>query len=364
MFKKLLLLGILVCVTKNSYTQKYWGFGPFVTMQGLFKVFQDGVVRQLEHLAPLEVQVGDNLIGFISNNRDLKVYDGKKMTTLSLLVSSFKISDNLVALQNGPILSAWSNGQGAWLTNFGRRYEISDSLLVYEDTQMNAVRVWYNNTIYDLYTVIGDIYLPKYIGDNLLAFEVIGGTHYIFHSGKLHQIDTYRQHVEFSCGRDIAAFNDPLTRTFAIYEKGEFFDLEEMHALKFKAGISCVTYIDQNQNMWYYRGGNKTMLSNYAPEYWDATDHSVVWGEGQQFFVWDGIRKVVAAYYKPERWIIKNGIVAFKNQLGGVDCVIDGIVVNVTNEQVLNFFVSGETIVLELVNKNFMAYSGGRKIRS
>lgn len=364
MNKKAILFLVFAFVTQQSSAQKFWGFGPFVTMQGIFKIFQDGIVRQLEHLAPLEVQVGDNLVGFISNNRDLRVYDGKKVTTLAGLVSNFKVSDNFIALQNGPILSVWNNGKGQWLTNFGRRYVVTDSLMVFEDTQMNSVKIWYNNTVKDLYTVIGDIYLPKYIGDNILAFEVIGGTHYIFHSGNLYEIDTYRQAVEFSCGRDIAAFNDPLSRTFAIYEKGEFFDLESMHVVKFKAGISCVTYIDQNQNMWYYRGGNKTMLSNYSPDYWDANDHCVVWGEGEQFFVWDGLNKVVAAYYRPERWIIKNGVVAFKNQLGGVDCVIDGQHINVTNEQMVDFYISGETLVIELINKNFLAYSGGRKIRS
>ena len=364
MVKKAMFFALLICSVNQIQAQRFWGFGPFVTMQGLFKVFQDGIVRQLDHLPPLEVQIGDNIIGFISNNRDLRVYDGKKVTTLSGLASNFQVSDNFIALQNGPILSVWNNGKGQWLTNFGRRYIVTDSLMIFEDTQMNSVQVWYKNTVQDLYTVIGDIYLPKYIGDNLLAFEVIGGTHYIFHSGKLYEIDTYRQPVEFSCGRDIAAFNDPLTRTFAIYERGEFFDLEQMHAVKFKAGISCVTYLDQNRNMWYYRGGNKTMLSNYSPDYWEANDHCVVWGEGEQFFVWDGIQKVVAAYYRPERWLIKNGVVVFKNQLGGADCVIEGQHVNITNEPMVDFYISGETIVIELVNKNFLAYSGGRKIRS
>jgi len=356
---------IFVFLSVSAFrAQDFWGIGPFTTMQGLFKVFQDGVVRQLDHLPPLEVQVGDNIIGFISNNRDLRVYDGSKVTTLSGLVSNFKVSDNFIALQNGPILSVWHNEKGQWLTNFGRRYVVTDSLLVFEDTQMNTVRVWYNGAVQDLYTVIGDIYLPQFIGDNILAFEVIGGTHYIFHSGNLYEIDTYRQQVEFSCGRDIAAFNDPLNRTFAIYERGDFFDLEPMHVVKFKAGISCVTYIDQNMNMWYYRGGNKTMLSNYSPDYWDANDHCVIWGEGQQCFVWDGVQKVVAAYYRPDAWVIKNGVVAFKNQLGGVDCVIDGKTINITNEPMVNFYISGETIVIELVNKNFLAYSNGRKVRS
>ena len=364
MIKKALFIILLVQSTEQIQAQRFWGLGPFVTMQGLFKIFQDGIVRQLEHLPPLELQIGDNIIGFISNNRDLRVYDGKKVTTLSGLVSNFQVSDNFIALQNGPILSVWHAGKGQWLTNFGRRYVVTDSLLVFEDTQMNSVQVWYKNSVQDLYTVIGDIYLPKYIGDNILAFEVIGGTHYIFHRGKMYEIDTYRQPVEFSCGRDIAAFNDPLTRTFAIFEHGEFFDLEPMHVVKFKAGISCLTYLDQNLNMWYYRSGNKTMLSNFSPDYWEANDHCVVWGEGDQFFVWDGIHKVVAAYYRPDRWIIKNNVVAFKNQLGGVDCVIDGTHVNITNEPMVDFYISGETIVVELINKNFLAYVGGRKIRS
>lgn len=362
--KKIILFTFCLIAANAVQSQKFWGFGPFTTMQGLFKIFQDGVVRQLEHLPPLEVQVGDNIVGFISNNRDLRVYDGKKVTTLSGLVSSFQVSDNILVMKNGSIVSVWSNGVGQWLTNFGRSCIVTDSLLVYEDTQMNSVSAWYKGKSYDLYTVIGETYLPRSVGDNLVAFEVIGGTHYIFHSGNFYEIDTYREKVNFSCGRDIAAFNDPFTRTFAIYEKGDFFDLEEMFAKKFIAGISCVTYVDQNENLNYYRGGKKEVLSNYSPDYWDANDHCVLWGEGEQCFVWDGIRRTVAAYYRPERWIIKNGVVAFKNQLGGVDCVMNGQTVNITNEPMVDFYISGETVVIELVNKNFLAYSGGRKIRS
>lgn len=362
--KKIALLLFLLISIGNISAQEFWGFGPFTNLQGYFKVFHNGVVRQLEYLPVKSYQLGDNLLAYIDNKGDVKVFQGENVKMLAGIANNYSVSDNILVFNQGPVTSVWKDGKGQLLTNFGRRYVVTDSLVVFEDTQFNTVRVWYNGEIKDLYAVIGDVYLPNAVGDNVIAFKAGGGTHFVFHSGQFYELDTYRESVKFSCGRDIAAFNDPIHMSFAIYEKGQFLDLDPMHAKKFIAGISCVTYVDQNLNLQYYKNGNLKTLSNYSPDYWDANDHMVIWGEGDLFQVWDGKEIVTAAYYKPERWVIKNNVVAFKNQMNGVDCVINGQVINITNEPVIDFYISGEMVVVELANKSFLAYTGGRKVRS
>jgi hypothetical protein len=361
---RFILLLALCSFTVQVDAQPFWGIGPFQNLQGYFKAFHNGTIRQLEYLPVKNYKLGDNILGFIDNKGDVKVFTGEKVITLAGIANSYEVSDNIMAFTQGPILSAWSNGQGMKLTNFGRRYLVTDSLVVFEDTQFNTVKVWYNYEVKDLYTVVGDVSMPSAIGDNLVAFKGVGNTYYIFHRGRFHELMTYSYGIKFDCGRDIAAFNDPVHMSFAIYENGQFLDLDPMHAKEFKAGISCVTYLDQNRNLQYYSKGNLKTLSNYSPDYWDARDHIVLWGEGDLFQVWDGKRLVTAGYFRPNRWVIKNNVVAFFNQMGGVDCVIEGEVINITNEPAVDFYINGSMVVVELPNSSFLAYAGGKKIRS
>jgi len=364
MKRGIITLLVAVCFVQISYGQEFKGIGPFTSLQGYFKAFHNGVIRQLEYLPVKSFQVGDNLLAYIDNKGDVKVFQGEQVKTLAGVANNYSVSDNILVFNTGPVTSVWKDGKGQLLTNFGRRYVVADSLVVFEDTQFNSVKVWYNGQIKDLYTVIGDIYLPAGIGDNVVAFAAVGGTHYVFYKGAFYEAGTYRDPLTFSCGRDIVAFNDPVQMSFAIFEKGEFLDLEPMHAKRFIAGWSCVTYTDQNGNLQYYANNSVKTLSNYAPDYWDAKDQMVVWGEGDLFQVWDGKRKVTAAYFKPEKWKLKNNVIAFQNQMKGVDCVIDGKVINITNEPVIDFYISGNMVVCELPNSSFLAYVDGRKIRS
>ena len=361
---KFLKIFAIFFLAVNVSAQDFWGLGPFTNLQGYFKAFHNGVVRQLEYLPVKSFQVGDNLLGYIDNKGDVKVFQGGQVKMIAGIANNYVVGDNILVLSQGPVTSVWMDGQGQLLTNFGRRYVVTDSLVVFEDTQSNFVKLWYNGEIKELYGVIGDMYLPSSVGDNIVAFKAGGGTHFVFYRGRFYELDTYREQIKFSCGRDIAAFNDPVHMSFAIFENGHFLDLDPMHAKRFIAGISCVTYLDQNLNLHYYKAGNLTTLSNYSPDYWDANDHMVIWGEGDLFQVWDGKQTITAAYYKPERWVIKNNVVAFQNQMKGVDCVINGEVVNITNEPVIDFYISGSMVVLELPNKSFLCYTAGRKVRS
>lgn len=364
MRNKALVLTVLCCVTGISFGQGFWGIGPFSTLQGYFKAFHNGVIRQLEYLPVKSFQVGDNLLAYIDNKGDVKVFQGEQVITLAGIANNYTISDNILVFNQGPVTSVWKDGKGELLTNFGRRYLVQDSLVVFEDTQLNTVKVWYNGVVSELYQVIGNIYLPNAVGDNIVAFEAGGGTHFVFYRGRFFELGTYRDPLKFSCGRDILCFNDPIHMSFAIFENGEFLDLDPMHAKEYKAGFSSVTYMDQNRNLHYYSKGNLKTLSNYSPDYWDAKDQMVLWGEGDLFQVWDGVNLVTAAYFRPERYVLKNSIVAFQNQMKGVDCVIDGKVINITNEPVIDFYITGNMVVCELPNSTFLAYSNGRKIRS
>lgn len=351
-----------ICFAMLSFGQ-YEGILPFETQNGYFKIFYKGAFQQLEYQKVKSFQSGDNIVGYVDTKGDLKVYSNGKSANLAPLQNGYIVSDNFLVMNVGNVVSAWSQGKGITLTNYGDKYIATDSLVVFEDTQRNAINVYYNGQIIPLYAVIGDLNMPKNVGDNTILYNSVG-MYYVFYHGKSFELDSWQEGVLYDCGRDIVAFNDPVSYTFAIFENGQFMDLDSFHAKEFKCGIQCVTFVDNNGNLQYYSHGEKKTLSNFSPDYWEAKDYMVAWGENSYFYVWDGKNKIQAATYKPEKWIIKNNVVAFKNQMGGVSCVINGKVVSLYTGPTLDFDVRGSSVIISLPNFTFLVYYNGKKYNS
>jgi hypothetical protein len=355
-FSSLFILGLNL----NAFSQLK-GIFPFETQLNYFKAYYNGYFQQLEYVKVQSFQSGDNIVGYVDNKGDLKVFSQGKVTDLSPIQNGYLVSDNFLVTNVGSVVSAWSEKyKGITLTNYGRMYIATDSLVIFENTQQNAVNVYYNGQIYPLTTDVVTPPFPKNAGDNIVFYSN-QGVYNVFYHGQTYELDAYQTAFQYDCGRDIAAFNDPVSLTFAIFENGQFLDLDNFHAKSFKCGIQCLSYVDNNGNLNFYSKGNKQTISNYSPDYWDAKDYMTVWGENTYFYVWDGNTKITAASYKPKRWVIKNNVVAFENQLGGVDCVINGKVTNIYNGPVLDFDVRGSDVLVKLPNFTYLVYSNGKK---
>lgn len=361
---KKLGIAIVVALTANIGFSQYEGILPFETQLNYFKVFYKGYFRQLEFQKVQSFKSGDKIIGYVDNKSALKVYSNGKVHTLAPIQNGYVVSDNYLVTNVGSIVSAWSEKYGGKkLANFGGKYIATDSLVVFENTQQRSINAYYNGQIIPLSTSITTPEFPKNIGDNILMYNNMG-TYFVFYHGQTFELDTYQSDFRYDCGRDIVAFNDPTTFTFAIFENGQFLDLDNFHAKDFKCGIQSVTYIDNNGNLQYYSHGEKKTLSNYSPDYWDAKDFMVAWGENTYFYVWDGKNKIQAATYKPKKWIIKNNVVAFQNQMGGVSCVVNGKVTTIYTGVVVDFMVRGSSIIIQLPNYTYMVYYKGKKYNS
>ena len=100
-------------------------------------------------------------------------------------------------------------------------------------------------------------------------------------------------------------FTDPINRTFAIFDKGEFLDVESFYMGKNKAGRGFIVYEDLNGNLNYYGNGNKVQLSNFSAKIWEVKDDIVVWSENsylytriKNFFVDQTCKSSIEAMFK------------------------------------------------------------------
>lgn len=334
---------------------------PFIDFNGYFRTFYKNNFRQIEFQRIQSFQAGDNLVAYIDNRGDFKVYDGEKIIPLTNMNVEYKMSDYHVAWSIGPGVFYLKNGERVLLTTFGRNYAVSDSLVVFEDTRFNTVSAVYNDVIYPLYQTTGDLHMPEMIGENIIAFKDNGDFYKVFWRGKIYDLGVWMQGITFNAGTDMLTFNDPTHRTFAIFEKGEFLDLENQYVKNYKSGRGFAVYEDLNGNLWHYKNGKKTSLTNFSASFWEVKDDIVVWGENNMVYTFsDGEKKMVSTYM-PKDYQLKNNVYAFRNLMGGVSVFMDGKVTEVTTQQDAIYNIYGDLLLVELFNKSFIVFKDGKK---
>lgn len=334
---------------------------PFEDFNNYFRVFQDESFRVLEFQRIQEYKAGDEFIAYIDNRGNLRVYDGVKVSDITNLNVKYHVSDHLMAWSVGPTVNLWDHGFQKTLTFNGRNYLVKDSLVVFEDLRYNSLNVYENGKIKTLYTVVDEIYMPNFVGENIIAFKDNGDFYKIYWNEKIYDLGIWNGNISFQGGTDIIAFNDPTTRTFALFDKGEFLDVETFYMNKYKAGRGFIVYEDLNGNLFHYKDGIKTQLSNFSSQVWEVKDDLVIWEENSFLYAYSNGKKFNICNYQPEEFILKNNVFAFRNIMGGVSAFLEGEVVEITNQGDSSFEIYGNSVIVELFNKSFIVLSDGEK---
>lgn len=331
---------------------------PFVNNINQFKSFYEGQSTQLDYLRPIDIKFSEEIIAFIDNKSDLIVYDGKEKEKLSGLANDYKIGIEIVAWNSGPVVSVWDNGQKQTLTRFGRRYEVSDSLVVFEDIRDNAVKVYYQGKIHDLYYSVSDLNFPQQIGSNTVAFRGNGNVDYAFIAGKIIEIGVFNEFVNYAPGANLVAFNDPFNQSFAVAFKNEVLDFEPTMVQSYKTGYDMVVYLDRNENLKGYTGGKLFTMSSFA-SFYEVFRNMVVWGENGVFYTHYKGKRYEIANYIPQEYKIRDGIIAFRNLNGGVSVFHNNKVEIISNLSGASFEVNGNTVKVQVNKGNFIFFKNG-----
>jgi hypothetical protein len=334
---------------------------PMVDFNGYFKNFQDGFFRQIEFQQIEEFKSGDNLVVYVDFRGNLIVYDGANKENVSNMKVEYEVSDNLMTWKIGETLNMWDELGKRTLTFNVRNYWVRDDIVVFEDMRYNSVNAYFNGQIYPLYTSIGDFDAPDFIGENIVAFRDNGNFNKIFWKGKIYDVDVWHSSFNFEGGTDIIAFNDPVNGTFAVFDKGQFLDVEEFHMDSYKAGRGFVAYENRNGDLMFYSNGKKQKLSNFGANVWELKDDVLVWTENSFFYAFSNGQKIELARYIPADFELKNNTVVFRNIMGGVSALIEGNVVEITNQMNSSYSIHGNSVLVELFNNSFILFANGKK---
>lgn len=337
---------------------------PFIDFNNYFRTFYKNNFRQIEFQRIQSFVAGDNIMAYIDNRGDFKVYNGEKVIPLTNMNVEYKMSDDLLAWNIGPGLFYLKGDEKVLLTTFGGEYAVSDSLIVFQDTRFNTVSVVYHDSVYPLFQTTGDLYMPQVVGDDIIAYKDNGDFYKIFWHGQIFEIGVWMQDINFNAGTEVVAFNDPTQKSFAVFQNGEFVDLEQMYVKNYKSGRDFVVYEDLNSNLWYYSNGNKVALTNFSATFWEVKDDLVVWGENNMIYTYTNGQKVKICSYMPKDYQLKNGVFAFRNIMGGVSAFMNGQVFEITTQQDAAYNIYGNLVLVELFNKTFIVFKDGKKFEA
>lgn len=344
------------CFAQNSI--------PFVDFNFYFRAFQDESFRVIELQRIQGYKAGDDFTAYIDNRGNLRVYDGEKISDVTNLNVNYQVSDFLMAWNVGPTVNLWDHGFQKTLTFNGRNYSVKDSIVVFEDLRYNSINVYEKGKIKTLYTVVDELYMPVFIGENIVAFKDNGDFYKVYWNGQIYDLGVWNGDITFQGGTDILTFNDPTTRTFAVFDKGEFLDVESFYMKKFKAGRGFIVYEDLNGNLFHYQNGVKTQLSNFTSELWDVKDDIVIWSENSYIYSFSNKVKVNVCNYMPEDYLLKNNVFAFRNIMGGVSAFVDGKVIDISNQKDASYEIYGNSVIVQLFNSSFIVLKKGIKYNS
>ncbi len=355
---KIISLIIFVLITFFSSAQDVL---PMLDFNNYFKNFKDGFFQTIELQRIEDFKAGDNVVGYIDVRGNLVVYDGKTKMNLANLKVDYQVSDNLLTWKIGTTLNMWDAGVKQTLSFNAGEYWVRDNIIVFEDTRFNSVNTYHDGNIITLYTSAGELRGPDFVGENIVAFQDNGGFNKVFWEGDIYEIDVWHDRYYYDAGTDILAFNDPISGTFAVFDKGGFMDVEEFHVPKYKAGRGFVVYENRNEELMYYNNGETKALTNFGASKWEVKDDVAVWIENGFFYACVSGEKTEIARYIPKDYLIKNDVVVFRNLMGGVSAFVNGKVISVTTQMNSEYEIYGSSILVKLFNNSYVVYSKGKK---
>lgn len=359
---KKITLFLALTLSSSLFAQRQTIFA-YTDFNNFFQSFKNGYFNRVDHQAVTGVVLGDEMIAYYNSQRDFKIFDGTVSRLITNQVVQFKSSDYLAAWNLGPLLYYYQDGKPRNLTSFGRKYWVTDSLITFQDTRYNSLNVVYKGQISTLVQSTTELPEPIVQGDNILVYKDNGEIYKVFYQGQTYDLGTYNgTEFQFFAGTDILAFNDPQTRTFAVFQNGEFLDVEEFHAPKVKAGRGFIAYEDLQGNLKYYSNGKFETLSSYA-QFWDAKDDLVVWGDANSTYQYYKNEKKNLANFLIKEWKMKNDVVAFKTLMGGVAASVGGVFREITSINNTEFAINGHGVMVTLPNRSVMILYNGQIFR-
>jgi hypothetical protein len=333
----------------------------YVDNQNQMMVWDKGMIRKIDFLAPTSIKTGRSAIAYLDNSRSFKIYNNNRVTPVNIgFTNAYFVTDNLVAFLNQKSLNVFDNGVIKNLTGVTDQYFVADSIIMYLDTYKGAYKAYYNGRIYSIENYFADSSLSSIkVTDNIIAYNNFANQFRIFFHGELLSQEDYPVNG-FEVGRNTAAYVD-IDRKFKIFHNGKTTVIDEFPPKSYKAGDNVVAFVtadgyfkvfyDDSVRSMGYMSGNYQVVDNIVA-FKDQSNMLKVFYKGDV--------TTVDNYY-PNNMVIQYNSLAYVNYNNTLRLFSEGEVFDVTNAELTNWQLNYDVIQYQMGQNMYRVYYKGQE---
>jgi hypothetical protein len=350
-----LLMGVL-CF-QNCTAQ----LASYLDIQNQLMVWDKGMVRKIDFLAPVSIKTGRMCIPYLDNSRSFKIYSNGRVNPVNNgFTNAFYATDNFVVYLNQKSLNVFDKGVSKNLAGVCDQYYYGDSVVMFLDSYKGAYRAYYNGQIYNIESYFSDSSLAGIkVGDNIIAYNNFASQFRVFFHGKLLPQEDYPV-SSYEVGRNIVAYVD-VNNKFKIFHNGQTFLIDDFAPKSFKAGDNLVAFVTADGYFKVFYGDSAKSLGYMAGNY-DVADNILAFKDqsGALKVFYKGDVTTVENYY-PANMTIQYNSLAYISSGNTLRLFSDGEVYDVTNADLTNWSLNYDVVMYQLGQSIFKVFYKGQE---
>ena len=283
-------------------------------------------------------------------------------------VSKIKATDGLFAYGMGQQLKVIYNGLDTTLSGFCRKWNASDSMVLYFNGAQNMHYVYFKNQVYTIDDVTSGVnydlfdFANSSLGANTFCYVNSFNKLRVLYSGTFYDLADFTPGLTFDAGNNICVYNNVSLTSWKTLCNGYTASLEEFQPLSYKLGIGMVAYVDNVSNFKVFYDDTLITLLRQQPIDYIVADSTIAYSDYLRFwYVFQGGKKTLVEKYIPSQIKINNSTVAYIDYMGQLKVFQNGVSKIVCVEQVANFSVFGNTVSYTLGTNDVHFYWNGQK---
>jgi len=332
----------------------------YVDIQNQVMVWDKGIIRKVDYLSPLSMQIGRVAIPYIDNSNSFKIYyNGGVKTVNQGFTNVYSVSDDLVMFLNARTLNVFDRGTVKLLSGNCSVYALGDSVILYLDGVHNDYRVYYNGQPYVIEGFIPDSVLPSVkTSDNIVAYNNFANQFRIFFHGGIIAQEEYPVNG-FDVGRNTVAYVDA-NRQFKIFHNGHTFMTEEYPPQYYYAGDDLVAYVSSDGYFKIFYNDSVRNIGFFKPQSIQVGDYIVAYRDPSGYLkvFYKGDITELESYY-PTGMVIQYNSLAYVNAANTLRLFTEGEVYDVTNADLQSWELHYDVLKYQIGQNMFKIFYKG-----
>ena len=331
----------------------------FVDIQNQLMVWDRGMIRKIDFMAPTAIKTGRIAIPYLDNSRSFKIYYNGGVRPVNIgFTNAFYATDNLVAFLNQKSLNVFDKGVTKNLAGVCDQYFIGDSVILFLDAFKSAYKAYYNGQVYPVESYFPDSVLSNIkLGDNIFAYNNFANQFRIFYRGALIAQEEYPVST-FDAGRNTVAYVD-VNRKFKVFHNGQTLPLDDYAPKSYKAGDNLVAFITSDGYFKIFYDDSVRNIG-YMDASYQVGDNIVAFKDQSGYLkvFYKGEITTVENYFPSDITIQYNSL-AYVNASGTLRLFTEGEVYDVTNAELTSWQLNYDVITYQIGQGIFRVYNKG-----